>query len=358
MLNAQKNQKPNANKRKNWYQSSTHLNGQREGAGPLGNLLAESQDLGDGVGGNLGLKVLELVGLLGQLTLDLLTEDNGLVDVASDALELFLAHATGGHGGSTDTDTARGQGRLVTRDGVLVASNVDLLKNSLNTSTVQALVTEVNENHMAVSSVGDELVTELLELSLQGLGVLDDLLLVLLELRGVNLLEGNGKSGDGVVVGTTLVAREDGEVDGALKVIHDVLAGLGVGAADTLAEEDHGTTGATQGLVSGGGHNIGVLEGRGDNAGSDETRDVGHVDDEVSADLVGDLAHTLVVDQTAVSGGTGDQALGAVHLSVGFQLVVVNDTGLEVDTVGEGLEVGRDSGDPVGVENQLLETGN
>lgn len=324
----------------------TSLDGEGEGAGPLSDLLAEAEDLRDGLGGNLSLEVLELVGLLGKLALDLLAEVDGLVDVAGNALEVLLTHTTGGHGGGTDTDTAGGQSRLVTGDGVLVASNVDLLEDSLDTSTVQALVAEVDKDHVAVSAVRDELVTESLELLLEGLGVLDDLLLVLLELGGINLLKGNSQSSDGVVVGTTLVTREDREVDGALKVIHDVLAGLGVSAADTLAEEDHGTTGTTEGLVGGGGDNIGVLEGGGDDTGGNQTRDVSHVDNEVGADLVSDLAHASVVDQAAVGGGTSDQALGAVELSVGLELIVVNDTGLKVDTVGEGLEVGRDSRDP------------
>jgi hypothetical protein len=322
----------------------TDLNGQGERAGPGGNLLAESQDLRDGAGGNLGLEVLLLVGLLGKLSLDRLADRDSLVDVTGNALEVLLAHTTGGHGGSTDTDTAGGQGRLVTGNGVLVASNVDLLEDSLNTGAVD-LAAKVNEDHVAVSAVGHELVAEGLELGLKSLGVLDDLLLVLLELRGVDLLEGNSESGDGVVVGTTLVTGEDGEVDGTLKVVHDVLAGL-VLATDTLAEEDHGTTGTTKGLVSGGGDNIGVLEGRGDNASGDQTGDVSHVDNKVSTDLVSDLTHALVVDQTAVGGGTGDQDLGAVHLGVGLELVVVDDTSLKVDTVREALEVGRDSGDP------------
>ena len=80
---------------------------------------------------------------------------------------------------------------------------------------------------MAVGAVGDELVAELLELVLECLGVLDHLLLVLLELGGSGLLQGNSQSGDGVVVGTTLVTGEDGEVDGVLEVVQDLLAGLG-----------------------------------------------------------------------------------------------------------------------------------
>lgn len=321
------------------------LDGQGVGAGPVGNLLAESQDLRDSVRGNLGLEVLELVGLFGKLALDLLAEGDGLVNVAGNALEVLLAHATAGHSRRTDTDTAGGQRRLVTGDGVLVAGNVDLLQNGLNTGTIKALGAQVQEDHVAVSAVRDELVTESLELVLKSLGVLDNLLLVLLELGSVGLLQSNGESGDGVVVGAALVTGEDGEVDGTLKVVHDLLASL-VGAADTLAEEDHGTSGATQRLVGGGGNDIGVLEGRGDDTSGDQAGDMGHVDNEVGTDLVSDLAHALVVDQTAVGGGTGNQTLGAVQLSVGLQRVVVNDAGLQVDAVGEGLEVGRDGRDP------------
>ena len=160
---------------------------------------------------------------------------------------------------------------------------------------------------MAVGAVGDELVAELLELDLESLGVLDDLLLVLLESGVVGLLERDGQSGDGVVVGTTLVTGEDGEVDGSFKIVQDLLAGLGVGAAHTLAEEDHGTTGSTERLVGGGGDDVGVLEGRGDDAGSNQTGDVSHVDNQVGANVVGDLAHASVVDQAAVGGGTSNE---------------------------------------------------
>jgi hypothetical protein len=82
---------------------------------------------------------------------------------------------------------------------------------------------------------------------------------------------------------------------------------------------------------------------------------VGHVDDKVGTDLVSDLAHALVVNQTAVGGSTGDQDLGAVHLGVGLELLIVDDTGLKVDTVGEGLEVGRDGRDPEKPVRNLLD---
>lgn len=325
------------------------LNGEREGRGPVGNLLAELVDAGHLARGNLGLEVLELVGLLGESSLDLLAQLDGLVNVLGDALKLLSAETTAGHGRGTDADTVGGQGALVAGDGVLVAGNVDLLKDGLDTGAVEAVLAEVEEDHVAVRAVGDEGVVESLEGVLESLGVGDDLLLVGLELGGLGLLEGNGESSDGVVVGATLMAGEDGEVDLVLEVVEGLLAGLGVDGADALAEEDHGTTGATERLVGGGGDNVGVLEGGGDDLGGDETRDVGHVDDEVGTDEVGNLAHALVVNETAVGRGTGDEDLGAVEDGVLLEHVIVNDAGLEVDAVGEGLEVGRDGRDPEGV---------
>ena len=318
-----------------------------EGDGPLRNLLAEVIDLLNLARSNLGLEVLKLVVWLWKSGLNLLADLDGLVEVIGNLLEVLSTHTTGSLGWGSNTDTVWSQSRLVTWNGVLVASNVDLLEDGLETSTIKRLWTEVDKNHVRVGSVRDELVVELLELLLKSLGVLDNLLLVLLELWSVHLLEGNGQGRDGVVVWSTLVTWEDGEVNLVLKVVHDVLAGLVLGA-DTLAEEDHGTTWSTEGLVGGGGDDVGVLEWRWDDTSGDESGDVSHIDHEVSANGVGDLLHALVVNETAVCRGTGNENLWSVHLSVLLKGIVVDDAGLLVETVWESLKVGRDSGDLAG----------
>lgn len=328
------------------------LDGEGERRAPFSNLLAEIIELGVVVASNLGLEVLELVGFLGKRGLDLLAELDGLVNVLGNALEIGLVEATAGHGRGTNTETAGGKGALVSGDGVLVASNVDALENGLDTGAVEVVLAEVDEDHVGVGAVGDELVAESLELVLKSLGVVYNLLLVGLEVGAGGLLQGNSEGGDGVVVGAALMAGEDGEVDGALEVVEGLLAGLGIGGADALAEEDHGTAGSTKRLVGGGGDNVGVLERRGDDASGDQARDVGHVDDEIGTDRVGNLAHASIVDQTAVGRGTGNKDLGAVEDRVLGKGIIVDDTGLEVNPVGHGLEVGRDSRDPVGEGEQ------
>lgn len=96
----------------------------------------------------------------------------------------------------------------------------------------------------------------------EGFGVGEDGFLVVDKLRGLGLFEGDGESGDGVVVGPTLVTGEDGGVDGVFEVVEFGLAFF-VGAAYAFAEEDHGATGAAERFVSGGGDDVGVSEGEG-----------------------------------------------------------------------------------------------
>lgn len=199
---------------------------------------------------------------------------------------------------------------------------------------------------MGIGAISYQLVVERLEFVLQSLGVLDDLLLVLLELWGHGLVERDGKSGDCVVMWAALVTWEDGEVDWALEVVQSLLASLWVRLAHTLAEEDHSTSWASEGLVGGGSDNVGILERSWNNFSGNKPGDVCHVNDEVCANKIGNLPHTLVVDKTAVSRSTGNQDLWSVHESVGLKLVIINDARLKVYTVWERLKVGRDSRDP------------
>merc|ERR1712130_990095 len=231
--------------------------------------------------------------------------------------------------------------------GVLVAGDVDLLEHGLDTSTIKANRLQVEEHHVVVGAVCDELVATRLERVLHLLGVLDDLLLVLSELGRLGLLERHGKRSDGVVVGTTLVTWEDREVDGTLEIIQGLhlLALLHLGLANTLAEEDHGTTRATERLVGGGRHDVRVWEWGVVDLSGDQARDVGHVHHQVAADLVRNLSHLLVVNRSAVCRSAGDDDLGAVHHGILLELLVVDNASLEVDSVGEGLEVGGHSAD-------------
>lgn len=264
-----------------------------------------------------------------------------LVDILGHADKFLLAKATRGHGRGTKTDTVGGEGGLVTRGGVLVGSNVGSLENNVDASTVNLLGAEIHEDHVAVGAVRDELVSETLELPLEGLGVGSNKLLVFLVLGSHGLLESNGQGGDGVVVRTALVTREDGEVNLLLKIVEGLLA-LGIYAADTLAVEDHGTARATERLVGGGSDNVGIGEGRRNDASSNQTGNVGHVNNEVGANRVGNLTEAGIVNVAAIGGGTSNNDSGSVELGILCEGVVVNDTSLGIDSIGERLKVVAD----------------
>mmetsp|Transcript_11910 Transcript_11910/g.50040 ORF Transcript_11910/g.50040 Transcript_11910/m.50040 type:complete len:296 (-) Transcript_11910:20-907(-) len=145
-------------------------------------------------------------------------------------------------------------------------------------------------------------------------------------------------------MGTALEAGEDAEVDLVLQVVRDRRALL-VDALLALAVEDHRAPRAAKGLVRGGGHHVGILEGRRDHVRGDEAGDVRHVGHEVGAHLVADLPHALVVVVARVRGRAGDDQLGAVQHGVGLEGVVVDEAGVLVEPVRQGLEENGGGGD-------------
>lgn len=68
-------------------------------------------------------------------------------------------------------------------------------------------------------TAGDEAVALLLEALCHGEGVLEHLLLVGLELRGVGLLQGARQARDGVVVGATLAMQMVSRCASTMKLI-------------------------------------------------------------------------------------------------------------------------------------------
>lgn len=159
-------------------------------------------------------------------------------------------------------------------------------------------------------------------------------------------------------MGSTLAGREDGGVDSGLEV------GLLV-----LSEEDQTGSGSSKGLVAGkntrknrsslkkrrlyvdvkkdsrgGGHDVTVVERRALGLTSDETRDVGHVTEQVRALLVGDRPEGLVVPVSGVGGRTAHEQPGLEQVGVRGEGLHVDQTGLVLDLVRQRLEVDRRSG--------------
>ena len=131
----------------------------------------------------------------------------------------------------------------------------------------------------------------------EGRGVGHDLVGVLGEARVGRLAERDGLGGDHVLERSALPAREHRLVDrlGVLLTAHD-------GAATRTAQR----------LVRGERDDVGVRHGVGVGAADDEAGDVGGIEHEQRADLVGDRAERLGLEATGIARGAGDDHLGPV----------------------------------------------
>src|SRR5690606_4621335 len=96
-----------------------------------------------------------------------------------------------------------------------------------------------------------------------------------------------------------LAAREHGGV----QLLLDLFVGLG---------QDQAAARAAQGLVGGGGDHVGERYRVRVHAGGNQTGHVGHVDEQVGTDLVGDGAETGEVQHLRVGAETGDDHLRLV----------------------------------------------
>ena len=99
---------------------------------------------------------------------------------------------------------------------------------------------------------------------------------------------------------------------------------LSIAAACSALRQDAAAAGAAQRLVGGEGDDVRVGHRVRVDAAGDQPGDVGGVEHEQRADLVGDLAERRRVDDARVGGGAGDDHLRLVLLGEVADLVEVD----------------------------------
>ena len=250
--------------------SSTLGPRQREGTDPVLDLLPQLNDfrnllpftdvLAECIDTGRVLATVLLCSLPG-LSIETLGQLDGTMDDVTDALEIFWLETTCSHCGRTHANTTGLHGALVAWHGVLVGRNSDELENTLDASTVNTLVLQIDQDEVVVSAARDDVVAEttrslaFAETSGECFGVVENGSLVLLELWGLGLLESDSECGNSVVVRSSLVTWEDRGIDRSFEIVHGLEALL-VDTTNTLAEEDHGAPGSTERLVSSGCDNV------------------------------------------------------------------------------------------------------
>ena len=164
---------------------------------------------------------------------------------------------------------------------------------------VSALRPQVDQHQVVVGAAGDDVEAGApAALAASALALSTTFLRIGLELRPQRLAEGHRLGGDDMHQRAALQAREDRRVD----LLGDVL----------VVGEDHAAARAAQRLVRGRGDDMGMRERRGMRAAGDQAGEMRHVDHQIGADLVGDLAEAREVPDARIGGAAGDDQLRLV----------------------------------------------
>ena len=177
---------------------------------------------------------------------------------------------------------------------------------------------------MGVGAAGDDVEALLDKGGGQGLGIADHGLGIDLEARLQGLAEGGGLGGDGMHQRPALEAREGRGVD----LLADVVA----------VRQDHAAATGAQGLVRGRGDDMGMRQRARVHTGGDQAREMGHVDHEVGAHRVGDLAEAREVEDPRIGRAAADDQLRLVLLGQGLDLVEVDPGIVLAHAVLHGVE--------------------
>ncbi|MOA04655.1 hypothetical protein D3C78_1242220 [compost metagenome] len=177
---------------------------------------------------------------------------------------------------------------------------------------------------MAVGSTRDDAQTTLRQHLCQRLRIGDDLAGIVGKFRTQGLAESHGLGGDDVHQGAALIAGEDGRVQ--------LLRQIGV------IGKDHAAAGAAQGLVGGGGDDMGVRHRVRIFAAGDQTGIMGHVDHQISADFVGYSAEAGKIDLARIG-----RCARHDQLRLGLQrprphLLHIDQMCIGIDLIGDDIE--------------------
>mmetsp|Transcript_30715 Transcript_30715/g.66187 ORF Transcript_30715/g.66187 Transcript_30715/m.66187 type:complete len:214 (-) Transcript_30715:1297-1938(-) len=194
---------------------------------------------------------------------------------------------------------------------------------------------QIPQQQVVVSAITGQLVS----LAHQGLsqctGIGFHVLGVLFEHGTVHLQELCGQGTNLMIVRTALQGREDRHVD-ALLDVRNLLR---------IFEEDHASTWPSQGLVRGGRHHIAMFEGTWMFSSGHEATDVRNVCHQNGTHLVRDAAELSEVDDARIGGSTAQDHCWPEDQSCLSELIKVDQPGLRMHSIRQGLEVDRSGAD-------------
>ena len=271
------------------------------------------------------MRVAESEHLFGHSRYGVLAVLDDIGDALADDLHVLFLHAARGDGGSAYPDAAGHERFLrIVGDGILVDGDMRLIQPLFELFARDSGAHEVEEHEVVVRAAAHE-VHALGEQSFgKGLGVCDDLFLILSELGRERLLERHRLSRDDVHERTALGAGENGLVDELCQLL--------------VVGHDEPAARSAKGLVRGGGHEIRIGHGRGMQPRCHESRDVCDVHHEVCADFVRDRLELVEFYRPCIRRSARDDEFRLVFQRLLAHVLEVYPARLGVQPVGHELE--------------------
>ena len=248
-----------------------------------------------------------------------------LGDELPDLAELGDAETARRAGRRAEPD-AGGHERLfrIERNAVLVAGEPGADQRLLRDVALHALRPEIDQHQMVVGAAGDDVEAAALQRRRKRPRILDDALRIDLEVGPQRLAERDRLRGDDMHQRPALQAGEDRRVD----LLRDLL----------VVGEDQAAARTAQRLVRGRRDDMRMRDRRRMHAAGDEPGEMRHVDHQIGADRIGDLAEALEIPDARIGRAAGDDELRLVGVRDPLDLVVVEQLVLAPHAVGHDLE--------------------
>jgi len=154
------------------------------------------------------------------------------------------------------------------------------IQSKLYLGAGKSLIDAAHKYNMVFCTISDKFISSLHEVLSKDNGINFDLCDVVCEFLSLGLFELSCKSGDLMVVWSTLEHWEDTEVDDLCKF---------------LAAEDHAGSWSTERLVGGRGNDIGEFEWVVHLLSSSQSTQVSHIGVKISTNLVANIPESLVI---------------------------------------------------------------
>ena len=182
---------------------------------------------------------------------------------------------------------------------------------------------EIQKHQVVVRAAADQVDAACKQGVRKNCGVLHDLCLVILEFIVQRLSQRHCLGRDDVHQRAALGAREHGAVD----LLRDLL----------VVGEDDAAAGSAHGLVGGHGDHVRVGQRVRMQSAGHQARDVRHIHHQIRAHTVGDLGKPRKIDDPGIRGCAGDDHLRLVLLRLLLHVIVVDESGLRVNSVKHGV---------------------